>query len=64
MLHLSILDRAQGGEPSPKTAIHRVRGSRLETWSWILCRGTYTMKVVLIFGTKEETASQVLLDGP
>ena len=34
------------------------------TWNFVLCLQTYSMKGVLIRGTKEETGSQVSSEGP
>ena len=45
-------------------SIARVRASKSGTWSLDLCLRTYSIKAVLIRGTKEETGSQVSWDGP
>ena len=42
----------------------RVRVSKSEIWSLVLCLRRYSMKGVLIRGAKEETRSQVSWDGP
>ena len=41
-----------------------VGASKSEAWSLVLCLGTYSMKGVLICGTKEEPGSQVFWQGP
>ena len=45
-------------------SIALVRACKSETWSFILCLRTYSIKGVLISGTKKETGSQVSWDGP
>ena len=45
-------------------SIALVRASKSETWSFVLCLRTYSIKGVLICGRKEETGSQVSWDGP
>ena len=59
LLNLPIRKRARGGDQSPEDSIARVTASKSETCSWILCLRTYSMKGVLICGTKDETDSQV-----
>ena len=45
-------------------SITLVRASKSETWSFVLCLRTYSIKGVFMRGTKEETRSQVSWDGP
>ena len=59
LLNLPFQERAQGGDQLPGVSIARARASKLETWSWILCRRTNSMKGVLIRGAKDDTGSQV-----
>ena len=45
-------------------SIALVGACKSEAWSLVLCLGRYSMKGVLIHGTKEEPGSQVLWQGP
>ena len=56
--------RAQGGDQAPLAAIARVSAAKSETWILVLCLLMWSMKGVLIRGTKEETGFQVSWNGP
>ena len=56
--NLLIEERAQGKDQSPMASIALVRPFKGETRSLVSCLGIYTMKEVLIRGTKEETGSE------
>ena len=44
------------------SSIARVADSKSETWSLVLCLRRYSMRGVLILGTKEDIGSQVSCD--
>ena len=63
LLSLPARRRAQGGDQLPIASIALVKASKSETWIFVLCLRTYSMKGVSICRTRGETGTQVSWEG-